>query len=232
MTKPVCIIVLGAPRSGTTLLSTAIGSHEKICMLDEDFFLSVRRITGGKTRAVKLCVPNHIQMERKWRWWWGIVRKNGFLRKRLHYMLPRSFFSLSDYLSFFDCRIICILREPEKALSALNARGQAKRRKAIRVTNSAYDVYDALQERAPGQVAFVSFDKFLTETEDQCRKICNFVGEKYSAEMLDAPRRNRRYKGDSFDKSKIGSEDYDFEKLDDNVVSLIKRYQHLKSQIL
>lgn len=48
MSKPICIIVLGTPRSGTTLISTAIGAHEKICLLDEDFHFSVVRISGGK----------------------------------------------------------------------------------------------------------------------------------------------------------------------------------------
>lgn len=171
-------------------------------------------------------------MERKWKWWWGVVRLNGFLRKRLHYFLPRSYFSLADYLQRFDCRIICILREPVKALSALDRRGHTKLPKALRVMNKAYDIYEELLQRAPDCVTFISFDRFLEDPEDQCHKICEFVGEEDSREMLEAPARNRRYQGNSFDKNKIGSEDYDFNSLDPGVVSVIKRYQSLKTRIL
>ena len=232
MTKKKCVMLLGAPHSGTTLLATAIGSHEKICMLDEDFHLSVRKIVGGKIRAVKLCVPNMIQMRRKWRTWWGIVRKNGYLRKRLHYILPRSYYSLEDYLEFFDCQIICILREPEKALSALNTRGLIKMSPAKRAINKAYDIYEELVSLAPDKVTFVSFDEYLMAPEDQTRKLCNFLGVEFSPEMLEAPNRNLRYPGEAFDESKIGSENYNFETMDPGVKSIVRRYQKLKALVL
>lgn len=231
MSKPICILVLGTPRSGTTLISAAIGAHEKICLLDEEFHMSVARIAGGKTVGVKLCIPNHIQMERKWKWWWTPVRWNGFLRKRLHYILPRSFFSLADYLERFDCRIICILREPVKALSALDRRGHAKLTKALGVMNKAYDIYEELLRRAPAHVSFISFDRFLEDPQGQCQKVCEFAGETYSPEMLEAPTRNRRYQENSFDMSKIGSEEYDLGSLDPGIVAVIKRYRELKSRV-
>ncbi|MEP3246769.1 MAG: sulfotransferase [Sneathiella sp.] len=229
MPKPICVVVLGLPRSGTTLISTAIGSHEDVCMLDEDFFMSVRRISGGKTPAVKLCIPNHIQMNRKWRTWWGIIRINGFLRKRLHYLLPRSYYSLNDYISTYDVRIICILREPLKTLSAMDNRGHTKLRKALRAANVAYDMYDELLDRIPEQVAFISFDRFLTSPEEQNRMICSFIDHDFDEKMLEAPAKNTRYPGQSFDKSKIGTEDYDTESLDPGILKIVERYKKLIS---
>ena len=232
MPKRKCIILLGAPRSGTTLLATAIGCHEKICMLDEDFHGTVHRIVGGKTRAVKFCVPNVIQMHRKWRTWWGITRFNGYIRKRLHYVLPRSYYSLSDYLRGYDCRIICILREPNKALSALSTRGLINMGKAKRVTHKVYDLYEELLRRGEGNVAFISFDKYLTEPEAQTKEICDFIGEEFSPAMLDGPRRNTRYPGEGFDASKIGKEEYDFDTMDKDLVSIVRRYQSLREHAL
>lgn len=232
MSKPICILVLGTPRSGTTLVSSAIGAHEKICLLDEEFHMAAARVAGGKKGAVKLCIPNHIQMKRKWKWWWTPIRFNGFLRKRVHYALPRSYYSLSDYLQQFDCRIVCILREPVKALAALDRRGHLELSRALRVMNQAYDIYAQLLDVAPDQVAFLSFDRFLQDPEGQCLRICDFVGETFSPEMLEAPKRNKRYQGKSFDQAKVGSEEYDFNSLGAGVVSLIRRYQDLKKRII
>lgn len=232
MAKQKCVIVLGLPRSGTTLISTAIGCHEEICMLDEDFFLSVSRITGGKLPAVKLCIPNHVQMRRKWKLWWQPVRWNGFLRKRLHYTLPRSLFSIEDYLQHYDCRFICILREPRKTLSALDNRGHTKLKKALKAARHAYDIYEELYARMPEQVAFISFDAFLSDPDAQNKALCDFIGVNYSDAMLEAPNKNERYKGQKFDTSKVGAEDYDEASLDSGTQALVKRYTELKQHVI
>ena len=125
-----------------------------------------------------------------------------------------------------------ILREPNKALSALSTRGLINMGKAKRVTHKVYDLYEELLRRGEGNVAFISFDKYLTEPEAQTKEICDFIGEEFSPAMLDGPRRNTRYPGEGFDASKIGKEEYDFDTMDKDLVSIVRRYQSLREHAL
>jgi hypothetical protein len=51
------LLVIGPPRSGTTLLAAILSCHSEICILMEEFRGSSRLILSKKIKGVKLCIP-------------------------------------------------------------------------------------------------------------------------------------------------------------------------------
>ena len=49
--KKPCIVMIGAPRTGTTLLANVLGAHPRIAMLDEEFHGAARFVIGNKISA-------------------------------------------------------------------------------------------------------------------------------------------------------------------------------------
>jgi len=58
-------LLLGASRGDTTILAAALGAHPDVAMLDQDMNGAFNKIIGGKIPGVKLCVPNHIELDKK-----------------------------------------------------------------------------------------------------------------------------------------------------------------------
>jgi len=63
--EPTHLLIIGAPRSGTTLLAAMIGAHSKVAMLIEDRFFSIKKLTGKEVLANKLCIPHQLEIDRK-----------------------------------------------------------------------------------------------------------------------------------------------------------------------
>jgi len=102
------LLVIGAPRSGTTLLATMIGRHTEVGMLNEDTRgKAFRRVLGKSITGNKLCVPNQIQMKRKSVFALRLFKKLGLMAES-----PRSEYAIEDYLQLPNLKIIAILRDP------------------------------------------------------------------------------------------------------------------------
>ncbi|HEX2228509.1 MAG TPA: sulfotransferase, partial [Candidatus Binatia bacterium] len=59
------LLILGAPRSGTTLLATMISRHTEIGILNEDRGWAMRRLLGKTVVGNKRCVPNQIELKKR-----------------------------------------------------------------------------------------------------------------------------------------------------------------------
>ena len=55
--EPTPLLLLGAPRSGTTLLATMISRHSEIAIINEDRSWATRRTLGKAAVGNKRCVP-------------------------------------------------------------------------------------------------------------------------------------------------------------------------------
>ncbi|MGB0749422.1 MAG: hypothetical protein ACPGO3_11815 [Magnetospiraceae bacterium] len=197
--KPPLLLLLGAPRTGTTLLATALGAHRDIAMLDEDFHGAPARLVGGKLPGVKLCVPNQVHLTQRWRGLYKLARFNGFLRKRIGYRLPRSRLSIADYDQAFDLRIVCILREPARALEAISRRERLPQARAADMLHRCLETLGTLAADPGRNLRVISFDRFVKEPEAQCRALVDWLGLPFDPQMLEAPSRNTRYPRGGFD---------------------------------
>jgi hypothetical protein len=187
------LVVLGAPRSGTTLIATALGAHPRIVMLSEECESGVFKIVGGKLRGVKLCIPVHVDLDRHWRVLYEPLRRSRWLRQNVNYRLPRSRLSLREMAERATLIVVGVLRDPGSTIEAITRRTDRNERIARDMLRRTYDVY----ERLPGELGiephFVSFDRFVREPEAALRRLCDRLELAFDPAMLDAPRLNPSY---------------------------------------
>lgn len=187
------IVVLGAPRSGTTLLANIIGAHPAIAMMFEELHGGAFRVVGGKIPAVKLCTPNQVDLDRRWSWLNRLVGLSGTLRKNVGYRLPDSRLSLRDMMDVADLRVVCLIRDPARALDAIRRRERLREPVCRDILARTYRLFTALQAEPQLRCLVVSLDRLLQHPEPQIRKLCDGLGVAFDPAMLDAPRHNHLY---------------------------------------
>lgn len=205
---PTHILVLGASKSGTTLLATSLGCHTDICMLDEDMRGTFSRIVGNKIKGVKLCLPNQVELTRKWNPIYSIGRTNGFFRKSLFMnKIPRSPISLRDYKEEFrNLKIVGIIRDPDDVIASLKARAHRSGRVAAYRWTRCIEILYELQPSNKDNLVLVHFDNFVTRPRETLRNICARLEIPFQEQMLDGAKYCFRYPEHlEFDASKAGN---------------------------
>lgn len=187
------IVVLGAPRSGTTLVATALGAHAGIAFLSEDVNGGMFRFVGGKLPGVKLCTPVHVDIDRHWRWYYEPLRRVRWLRRHFNYRLPRSKLSLRDMAARADLKVVCILREPQSNMAAIRRRADRSERVCRDMLRRTYALYEKLPLERGMEPRFLSYERFVSEPEAQLRDLCEWIGLPFDVAMLEAPRLNPKY---------------------------------------
>jgi hypothetical protein len=187
------LVVLGAPRSGTTLLATALAAHPGISLLSEDCEGGVFRLIGGKLPAVKLCTPVHVDLDRRWSPLYEPLRRSRWLRRNFNYRLPRSRLSLRDMAAEARLKVVCLLRDPARSLDALARHGYDNDRVRKDILRRTYRIYERVPAECRMDSAILSFDRFVRAPEAQLTLLCDWLGLAFDAAMLDAPRLNPLY---------------------------------------
>lgn len=187
------IVVLGSPRSGTTLMANIVGAHPNIAMMFEELHGGAFRVVGGKIPAVKLCTPNQVDLDRRWSWLNRVVGLSGSLRKNFGYRLPDSRLSLRDMMNVADLRVICLIRDPARALDAIRRRERLREPVCRDILARTYALFAALLQEPRLRCQVVSLDRLLQAPEQQIRRLCNWLGVRYDPAMLEAPKHNHLY---------------------------------------
>jgi hypothetical protein len=204
------IMVLGASRGGTTILAATLGSHSRVAMLDEDLSGAFVRITGNKIPAVKLCVPNQIEFEKRWSPLYRLGLMNGFFRKSAFMnRIPKSPRSIADYHAQGGIRPVCVLRHPAGVIPAIMKRENKKEKVAVYRWQRCLAVFKTLQQDGRYNPVFVSFEKLVTAPEPTLRALCDALGLPYEDQMLAAPQNNERYTQKTFEPAKAAYEKQD-----------------------
>ena len=226
------LLVMGTARGGTTLLTASLGAHPDIAMLDEEFTGAVFRVTGGKIRGNKLCVPNHLEWKKHWHWSLRLAGLNGFLRKRkLYNLIPRSELSLVHYMQRAPLQPVCVLRDPNAVIHSIKTREHRTTGIAVYRWCRYMEIVEQLLEGASStpnlaQPVIVSFEGLVAQPEAALRALCDSLSMPFSTQMLEGPQRNVRYPRQGFESDK-GRSDGKPNYLDRIPVTALQRYERL-----
>lgn len=201
------MLILGAPRSGTTLLAAMIGSHEDSAILMEDYYGGVFRVLSKKMPGVKLCIPNQIELNENIH----LVRFNKALniliklvnplfdslfKKRLPYKIIRSCYSIRDYINTASkVHVITILRNPIDATKSEKKRARVTRDYAKQQWLRALDILGVLYNEKESFQSFslIDFDDLVSDPKNTISKIFKNLELDYSAASMEGFRFTPQY---------------------------------------
>jgi Sulfotransferase family len=227
------LIVLGAQRSGTTIVATAIGAHPRIALLNEERRGAMFKVVGGKIPAVKLCTPSQVQIDRRWNPVYHLLFRIGWVLHRVAYRVPRSRLSLRDMTARTELMAVCLIREPSASLDALRRREQWPERAFRDTLRRTYRIFEELPSEPRVEFRIMSYDRFVRDPEAQLRKLCDWLGLPFDAAMLEAPRLNPYYPEKSFRVDKVSTApEFGRREEDAELTELRRRYEALLAQAL
>jgi hypothetical protein len=193
------VLLIGAPRSGTTLLGTMIGSHSDVGMVNEDVDIrALGRVLGRRLTGVKLCVPNQIRLEKKSYFGSQMLKKCGLISES-----PKSYFSITEYLSNPNLKVIGIIRDGNDSVHSMMVRGKAKFKKAVRRWGEAIETIYTIKNRWPDRILVVSFENLVLDPSVTIHRVCDFLGLAFEDRMLEGHKLNPYYPEPHLDPDKV-----------------------------
>jgi len=172
------LVILGSPRSGTTLLAAMLGRHPDLAVTNEDKTRAWHNVVGKPVVGVKLCVPNDIEWDARWR---SAVRRRWrrvALYNRHNLGLPgprlkvKSIYSIGDLQTWPATQFVAILRDPHEAVASIRERGRHGEGEARFRWTRAVEAMHRLMQESPDQLAMVDFDRLVTAPEATMRGLC------------------------------------------------------------
>ncbi|MFQ5515272.1 MAG: sulfotransferase [Myxococcota bacterium] len=185
-------MVIGVPRSGTTLLASMIGVHPDAAILIEDVTLAFTSIVGKQVTGNKLCVPNQIEMVRRATLLTRILNKVGFSLR-----WPTARYSIMEHLRLEGSQIIGIIRNPHDVVASIMRRGKQSRAEAIYRWTRGIEILNSLVQQVPDRILIVAYESLVREPERTMRGISSFLDLRFDSVMLEGFRHNPIYPGQS-----------------------------------
>ena len=221
------LLIVGAPRSGTTLLATMIGRHTEIGVLNEDRGWAMRRILGKSIVGNKRCIPNQIEMEKRSRVHLRLFKTIGWAKE-----YQSSKHCIEDYLALPRIRVIGLIRHGNDVISSVMNRSEKSFRVASYRWRRAIEIIHELKSRQLSTVLVVSFENLVTHPEANMKRVAAFLGVEYQERMLEGARYNPWYAEHDFNVEKVSrakKEQIDFQ-LATRFPDTFEKYQVLLSQ--
>jgi len=210
-TDDIHLLILGSPRSGTTLLSAMLGCHPEITLLNEDTHGASLTIFSKKIKGVKLCIPNQIELvQTSW------MRFKDFMVTTLQLLtnpiksylglrvpIPRgikSKYSIRDYQKKTDkLFVLGIVRNPYDSIKSMMGRGQQTKKTAEyrwrRVIEILYEL--SMDECKENILIVVDFDKLVTEPVGIMKNLLSLLECDFKEDVLEGYKHTPQYKGSS-----------------------------------
>jgi hypothetical protein len=192
------LLIIGAPRTGTTLLATMISRHGDIGVLNEDDGWAMRRLVGKLVVGNKRCIPNQIEMKQRGKLQFRLLKKVGLIRE-----FQSSHFSIEDYLGLPRSRIIGIIRNGNDAISSGMRRGRKSFSGAAYRWCRAIEIMHELKSRLPEVVLIVSFEDLVMRPRENMKRIADFLQVDYEERMLEGPVFNPWYPEAGMNEEKV-----------------------------
>ena len=182
------LLILGAPRSGTTLLATMISRHTEVCVLNEDRGWAMRRILGKTVVGNKRCVPNQIELKKRPWLHFRFLKTLGLAKE-----YQSSEYGIEDYLKLPNIKIIGLIRSGNDVISSVMGRSEKNFRVASYRWRRAIEVIHELKRRHPDAVLVVSFEDLVTHPQRNMERAAAFLDVEYQDRMLEGPQYNPWY---------------------------------------
>lgn len=196
------LLIIGPPRSGTSLIASMIGAHPEIGIMIEDMHFVIHKIGGKRIIGNKLCLPQQIDINKKASIFSRVMQRMGMLLNH-----PRADQSINDYLRYEEMKIIGIIRDGDKVVESIQKRGKKNYSTALFRWEKALEIIDAVKSKIKDRMIIVSYDKFLQNPENQLKKICRFLNVSFDSNMMNGLKYIPLYPGHtSIDPSKASSE--------------------------
>jgi hypothetical protein len=204
------LLIVGAPRSGTTLLTTLIGHHPEARMMSECVWHEHRKQIGGRVVGNKLCIPNQIKLEPER----GgleypenvksLIKDKPNLVARLSLAarwilgrLPYRTVCIRDYVERWDAKLIGIVRNPDHVIHSMQQRAGWSPEKAKRHWAEAVTSINTLHHEYPERTHLVVFSDLVSQPERVLRDACTFLDLEFDDRMLYGHRGATMYDGTS-----------------------------------
>lgn len=172
------LLILGAPRSGTTLLTGMVGAHPKVAMLCEDLAFSMRHLISKPVVGNKLCIPNQIDLEPSLfsrissRFGYGIFKR-------------KSVVSIRGHLKDESMKLITIIRDPHAIVSSIMRRGEHDFEEAALRWKRSIDIISDLHDQEHERTLLITFENLVQDPEATMKLICEFTDLEFDFTMLD-----------------------------------------------
>lgn len=201
------VIVLGAPRSGTTLLAATLSCHSEIAILNEDRWGSCFKLLSKEVRGVKLCIPNgidlnHGKMDQLFMYVRYVLGEHivnsarGWLGLKQPERSLRSTLSIREYEERAgSMNVVGIVREPADVIASIQKRGnQSFRRARHRWERAVHVLYELWEEREDaGTMSVVSFSRLVSKPAECLRAVLGELGLRYEEDVLEGYRYTPQY---------------------------------------
>lgn len=200
------LLMLGAPRSGTTLLASMVGRHTEVGLTIEDMGRSFGRIASKQVVGNKLCIPNHIELRRR-----RNAAKRFCIRKPLRMLgvlrlwkkmgvLEEFYYgsdlTIEDYLRLPNIKMILITRHGDDVISSITKRSTNSAKIARKRWIRAVSIMHELKQRLGECALVVAFENLVEDPDSQMRRICKFLELPFQQEMLEGYKYNLIYPGE------------------------------------
>ncbi|HZD42028.1 MAG TPA: sulfotransferase [Terriglobales bacterium] len=182
------ILIIGAARSGTTLLATMIARHTEIGVLNEDKGWAMRSLLGRRVLGNKRCVPNQIEIKRRGFFQFRFLKAWGIANE-----YPSSKYSIEDYLRLPNIKIIALIRSGDDVVSSIMKRSKKNFRVASYRWCRAVEVIHELNGRVPDLLLVVSFEDLVKHPKENMERVAVFLELDYQERMLQGPEYNPWY---------------------------------------
>ncbi|TCI04451.1 sulfotransferase [Corallincola luteus] len=187
------LLIVGAPRSGTTMLASMIGAHPDIAVAIETSDMAFCRIVGKAVVGNKLCIPNQLdfaeQLGFNRRYRWRRMLRSVWQTVTLSDTPPDEFFAgsaypLEKYLALPNLHVIGIIRHADDVISSMLKRGGITEEKARHRWSRAIEIMSALNDKAEHNL-IIDYNELLFSPGKQMDRVAEFLGQEPSASMAE-----------------------------------------------
>ncbi|MBD3225811.1 MAG: hypothetical protein GF313_13870 [Caldithrix sp.] len=230
------LLIVGPPRSGTSLIAAMISRHSDAAIIFEPKNMVSDRILSKKIVGQKLCIPNQIELRDK-----NTLKKRILVNRLLNvpvikiiaikYKYPLANFSIEDHLSQGNSKIIGLIRDGNDVIGSIMRRGEQTFAEASYRWSRAIEVIHNLIKDYNDKVLLMSFENIVQNPEKYLKTITEFINVSYEPEMLEGYKYTPIYHDSKgIDKNKAyrsKNEKIDFN-LEDKFPKTMRKYRYLK----
>lgn len=228
------LLVVGTPRSGTTLLTCLIGAHPNCIMMGECFSAEEHKIVSpAKVIGNKLCSPNQVQFSHPpprvslRRLPHRILRRLVALIPGYSYRdLPLGRLSVQRYVQDRDARLLFIVRTPGQVVESMRRRDGCDVEEAIsrwaRGMREMHRAIDAFGDRSH----VTQFESLVEFPERVMQNVSEFLGLEYAPTMLEGYENTPQYERGRID-PEVAKGSPETHRIEERVPKAVRRYRAL-----